>query len=352
MGKAYIDRLEEKFVVKVPKTLFGSEQVRAFASYRDALEFATEKAGNAGDVIDNAKPAGTSLEALDLLFKRRPGEAPVAVPDIPVRPRLAAVPPTYVKYPFKTKWQPGFDDFFRAKKIFLSPVFSIGGVYGPDAEISINSQVFAEEHATLVKHSFFSIGSFSYSNSKFPSTTTVGRFCSLAGGIRTMGPGHPTERVTTSTVTYGKYFSEYVRKNFDSEFKPLDYESVSKPVTIGNDVWIGDDVLLAGGITIGNGAVVAARSIVTRDVPPYSVVAGSPAKVRKFRFREDIIERLLAVQWWKYSVGDLPRSWDNVENFLDEIEIGIERGSIELFAPKPVDIALELTWLVDQNKKK
>jgi carbonic anhydrase/acetyltransferase-like protein (isoleucine patch superfamily) len=69
---------------------------------------------------------------------------------------------------------------------------------------------------------------------------------------------------------------------------------------IGHDVWVGVDALILSGVTIGNGAVIAARSVVTKDVPPYAIVAGSPARVVKYRFDEDTIAVLLAIAWWDW----------------------------------------------------
>ncbi len=73
------------------------------------------------------------------------------------------------------------------------------------------------------------------------------------------------------------------------------------PVIIGNDVWIGANVVIMNGVTIGHGAIIGATSVVTKDVPPYTIVAGSPARVIKSRFEDHIVQRLLAIQWW-----DLP----------------------------------------------
>ncbi len=80
-------------------------------------------------------------------------------------------------------------------------------------------------------------------------------------------------------------------------------------MTIGEDVWIGDDVLLAHGITLGTGSVVAARSVVTRDVPPYAIVGGTPAKVIRYRFDEETVKNLLQSHWWRWPVS----CWDDID---------------------------------------
>jgi len=76
-------------------------------------------------------------------------------------------------------------------------------------------------------------------------------------------------------------------------------------VVIGNDCWIGTEVMILSGVNIGHGAVIGARAVVSKDVPPYAVVVGNPARVVKFRFAEDIIERLLTLQWWDWSADKI-----------------------------------------------
>lgn len=85
--------------------------------------------------------------------------------------------------------------------------------------------------------------------------------------------------------------------------------------TIGNDVWIGWGVLIKGGVTIGNGAVIGARSVVTKDVPPYAVVAGVPAKVIKYRFEQEKIDLLQQLQWWNWDIDRIYENLDRLKNF-------------------------------------
>lgn len=93
----------------------------------------------------------------------------------------------------------------------------------------------------------------------------------------------------------------------------------NKLVTIGNDVWIGTRVIIMGGVKIGNGAVIGAGAIVTKDVPDYAIAVGVPAKVVKYRFSPDIIEKLLELQWWNLSEEELK---ENIKEF--------QRNSINL----------------------
>ncbi|GHA00750.1 hypothetical protein GCM10011617_21660 [Novosphingobium arvoryzae] len=90
---------------------------------------------------------------------------------------------------------------------------------------------------------------------------------------------------------------------------------------IGHDVWIGQDVVLSMGITIGHGAIVAANSLVTKDVPPFAIVGGNPSKIIRFRFPDEVIERLLASSWWDYDWRDFADiQMNNPEEFLSAFE--------------------------------
>ena len=85
-------------------------------------------------------------------------------------------------------------------------------------------------------------------------------------------------------------------------------------ITIGNDVWIGQNVVLLGAITIGDGAIIGAFSVVAKDIPPYAVVVGNPAVIKRFRFSEDQISKLLKIQWWQW---DEKKIEENIQDLLD-----------------------------------
>jgi hypothetical protein len=107
----------------------------------------------------------------------------------------------------------------------------------------------------------------------------------------------------------------------------LEFERGNPNVTIGNDVWLGETALLKRGVSIGDGAVIAARAIVTRDVPPYAIVAGAPARVVRYRFPEPIIERLLRSAWWRFGPDQLqPLDVRDPESFLNRLEDAIAAG--------------------------
>lgn len=120
----------------------------------------------------------------------------------------------------------------------------------------------------------------------------IGKFCSIARGV-TVGLGqHPTSFVSTHPAFYSK--TQPVAKAYSKEdiFEPF------RQTNIGHDVWIGQNALILDGLDIGTGAVIAAGSVVTKDIEPYAITGGVPAEKIRFRFNAEIRKRLLATEWW------------------------------------------------------
>lgn len=144
---------------------------------------------------------------------------------------------------------------------------------------------------------------------------SIGKYCSIGMRVKAVIGEHPIHYVTTHPFAY----SDMKRKvGFDFE-KRKEIPAIKKAdgrfnIVIGNDVWLGDDVRILNGVKIGDGAVVAAGALVTKDVEPYSVVAGIPAKELKKRFEKEEIEELLKLKWWN---RDIKWIEENVEHFCD-----------------------------------
>ncbi|WP_318012409.1 CatB-related O-acetyltransferase [Mesorhizobium sp. BR1-1-4] len=138
----------------------------------------------------------------------------------------------------------------------------------------------------------------------------IGAFCSIAPEVMFLGRAkHPTHLVSTFPFEFAM--------TKDAPFGDL---SVEGPTVIGNDVWIGLRAVIMPGIKIGDGAIVGAGSIVTKDVPPYAIVAGNPARLLRYRFTDDQIASLLAIRWWDWSDDRLeaerPRLFGPIDAFI------------------------------------
>lgn len=127
----------------------------------------------------------------------------------------------------------------------------------------------------------------------------IGKFCSIGPSVIIGYGDHPTNFLSTSPKIY---FKEIFENGKNADYKVFDWNS---EVSIGNDVWIGAQCYIKNGISIGDGAIIGAGSIVLKDIPPYSIAVGSPAKVIKFRFSENMITELLNLKWWSYEKDKL-----------------------------------------------
>lgn len=142
------------------------------------------------------------------------------------------------------------------------------------------------------------IGKYTYigNGTNISANTIIGDYCSISRNIEIGPVNHPLNMLSTHPFQYNeKHFpsSEY------KLHKRVQYKSKKHSVIIGNDVWIGAQSIIMRGVTIGDGAVIAGGSVVTKDVPPYAIYGGVPAKLIKFRFSTDIIQELLKLKWWE-----------------------------------------------------
>lgn len=155
-------------------------------------------------------------------------------------------------------------------------------------------------NVTMDKHSFCGYDC-EIANAK------IGSFCSIANGVIIGGGMHPIDWVSTSPVFYAGRDSVKAKFSTFLRVEP-------KITTIGHDVWIGQNVLIKQGVNIGTGAVIGMGSIVTKDIPPYAIYAGNPAKILRMRFNDLIIEELLASKWWKMKENKLVDSAKYIKN--------------------------------------
>ncbi len=161
-----------------------------------------------------------------------------------------------------------------------------------------------------------SYGDFQVLNWGEGATLRIGAFCSIASGVQIfLGGDHRTDWVTTYPFNIlweaGKGIKGHPKTKGD--------------VIIGNDVWIGVEAVILSGVRIGDGAVIGARAVVTKDVPPYAIVAGNPSVVVRKRFGEEIIQRLLSVKWWEWEEMRIEKALPmllstDVSGFLDAAE--------------------------------
>lgn len=166
------------------------------------------------------------------------------------------------------------------------------------------------------KYKHFNVGVYTYGKPKIYASKgyfSIGKFCSIAADVVIYaGAEHRTSWVTT--YNFEKFVDKLHRKEITTS---------KGKVTIGNDVWIAHGALILSGVTIGDGAVIGARAVVTKNVKPYEIVGGNPAKHIRFRFNEKQIEKLLKIRWWDWSIDKIENNFDlilssDIDRFIKE----------------------------------
>jgi acetyltransferase-like isoleucine patch superfamily enzyme len=165
------------------------------------------------------------------------------------------------------------------------------------------------------------IGAYSYVSPKTEiHHVTIGRYCSIGDNVSLRGSAHPKDWLSSHPFPYTNLYAA------SRSYTPsLTFEGYSKRSNIGHDVWIGSQANILPGVTISTGAIIGAGAVVAKDIPPYAIAVGNPARVVKYRFKQALIDRLLKSEWWNY---DLPKylehkpdaPLDCPEKMLDLIE--------------------------------
>lgn len=182
---------------------------------------------------------------------------------------------------------------------------------------------------TRIFHTF-SFGAFSYVSGGFLYDVHVGRYCSLSNGLHIGQGNHPMDWLSSHPFQYqnllfavGEGFPD--RDIYRQDVQAVDKELsriVPKPVKtyIGNDVWLGHGVIAVNGVRIGDGCVVGGGSVVTKDLEPYSIAVGNPARVLKKRFPDPVIEKLLDLKFWDFAPWQLRHiKFNEIDRSLDQL---------------------------------
>ncbi len=188
--------------------------------------------------------------------------------------------------------------------------------------------------STITPGAFLDIGAFCNLSGGTLNHLRAGRYCSIASGVIIGTHEHPTDWLTTSRTAYYPEVNGWDRLMLGDRAAEVHAKSRPFPgscpvTTLEPDVWIGQGAFLKSGITVGTGSIIGARATVVKDVPPYAIVVGTPGRVLRLRFAEAVVERLLASQWWRYSIYDLfDARMDDIEASLDVIEDRIASGAV------------------------
>lgn len=177
---------------------------------------------------------------------------------------------------------------YRAKKLGIR-INALKGIR-PGVKLSLESPCRLAD-LTIDSSDLLNIGAYTYirSRTEIMHVSYIGRFCSIGRDVLLgLDPrNHPVNQVSSCPQFY------------------QNYQSPTAPLTVGHDVWIGHRATIMAGISIANGAIIGANSVVTKDVPPYAIVAGNPAKLIRYRFSEEMIVKFQDSEWWQYDITAL-----------------------------------------------
>ncbi len=195
---------------------------------------------------------------------------------------------------------PGFKTVTYVKPTITSPNITVG-------DFTYFSDVFFERHVT---HRY----------EYYPDKLIIGKFCQIAAGVNFVmsGANHQMNAATT--------FPFYILEGWDQKVPPLSEMPLKGDTVVGNDVWIGENVTVLPGVKIGDGAIIGMNSVVSKDVEPYAVVAGNPAKFIRKRFDNELIDLLLRFKWWDKEIDEINElipllTSSDLENLRKELKI-------------------------------
>lgn len=143
-----------------------------------------------------------------------------------------------------------------------------------------------------------------------PERLIIGKFCSIACGVKFLFNSAHHSQLSLSTYPFPIFFEEW---NLDIQDITTAWDNKGD-IVVGNDVWIGYEAVIMAGVTLGDGAIIGARAIVTKDVPPYTIVGGVPAKEIRKRFSDDVISTLLTIKWWNWPKEKIARHLSEIQN--------------------------------------
>lgn len=203
--------------------------------------------------------------------------------------------------------------FYQNKKKYPEVKFNLS--------VEIDSSSILEGANSIGENSIFkgTMGYGSYMGCNCYIHGNIGRFTSIASDVQCNLGVHPYKHPYVST---SPMFFSLLKQNGQTFAQKQMFDEIKSPISIGNDCWIGQRVFIAGGIKINDGAVVYAGAVVTKDVPPYAIVGGVPAKILGYRYSDEIINMLLHFKWWDKPIVWLKENYEyfsNLEEFLSLI---------------------------------
>ena len=215
------------------------------------------------------------------------------------------------------------NSFSTAIKNVLNRIKNIGKSVKIEKKCNVSYHSIFEGHNTIRRNSCFGgrMGYGSYIGVNCSIYADVGRYTCIASNVKTVSGKHPTHTIAS---IHPAFYSNKKQAGFSYVDKTI-FDELTRPCTIGNDVWIGSGVTIMDGIQIGDGSIISSGAVVTKDVAPYTIVGGVPAKSIRNRFEPELVEAMLKMKWWDWDEHTIK---ERASDFRD-VALLVEKYNVE-----------------------
>lgn len=191
-----------------------------------------------------------------------------------------------------------------------------GAEFNPQTQIGKYVRI---HHHTNIKESI--IGNYTYiQNNCVLEKCKIGSFCSIGDNVKVLSATHPTKDFVSTCPVFFSTARQCLTTFTDKDLFDEYHRVQGFGAIIGNDVWVGSSVIILGGVRVGHGAIIAAGTVVNKDVPPYAIVAGVPARIIRYRFNDEQIKKILKDPWWKKSeewLREHVKDFANIQQYIE-----------------------------------
>lgn len=253
------------------------------------------------------------------------------------------------------KWSKELEDYFRDRKIYVDFPEGHSAEFTDGQSIEIRKDILVEQYSMQTGYRIYEFGAFSFCRSPLIHPDfKLGRFCSVEENVKVVDREQAIDSLTKRPLNIDERWREVLDTEFGVELNRISSSASHAELVVGNNVRIGCNSSILRGVTIGDGAVIRPNSVVSQDVPAFSIVEGNPARIVGFRFDSDELRaRVLTSRWWEYEVAGLPLDvGGDAPEFLKEFESRRDSGELKRAKYSKFDVAGDLMGVSENTSFK